>query len=426
MEFDYKKEPRGDILCIDVKSFFASAECIERGFHPLEKMLVVMSHAENAGGLILSASPMAKKQLGIQNVSRKFELPRHPDLLIVPPRMSLYANLNVKINDIYRSFVSEEDLLIYSIDESFLNVTKSHLLFGKSTYEIAQKIQKKVREETGLYVTIGIGDNPLLAKLAMDNEAKKTKEMIAEWRYEDVPNTVWKIAPISNMWGIGFRMEKRLARIGIDSVYTLAKYDYHLLKKNLGVAGEQLWANAWGIDRSDFSKRYTPLEKSYGNSQILARDYEKQREIEIVIREMADQVAARLRAHHCQTRCIHLYIRFSHFEVAGGFSHQMAIPATSSSKELAFYCITLFRKYYKNEAVRQIGISYSRLLTDEYLQINLFDSTVRQAVNRNLDKMIDTIRVRYGFSALVRGSSLSAGSTAVYRSTLLGGHRAGE
>lgn len=423
--YDYHCEPRRDILCIDVKSFFASVECVTRGYDPLKKMLVVMSNADNAGGLILAASPEAKRKLGISNVSRKYNLPVHPDLEIVPPRMALYVEYNNKINNLYRQYVSDEDLLPYSIDESFLDVTGSHLLFGQSTYHLALKIQKLIRQNTGLYVTVGIGDNPLLAKLALDNEAKKNADFIAYWRYETVADTIWKINPITDMWGIGHRTARNLRRLGIESTYSLAHYDPYTLRKNFGVMGEQLYSSAWGIDRSRLSQRHTVSEKSYGNSQVLPRDYTQQAEIEIVIRETAEHVAARIRKHHCATQCVHLYIRYSHFEKTDGFSHQMHIPPTSSTRELSEYCLLLFKKYHHGEAVRQIAISYSQLVPDTITQFHFFSSPDRQIAEKKLDTAIDRIREHYGFSAVVRGSSLNNAGTAIRRATLLGGHASG-
>lgn len=148
MKFDYAKEPSRDVLCIDCKSFYASVECVERGLHPLKTMLVVMSNADNAGGLVLAASPLAKKELGISNVTRKEELPDHKDLLIVPPRMRLYIKKNFEINQIYKSFVANEDHHVFSVDESFLDVTDSLNYFKCNTaYELTRKIQQEVQEK---------------------------------------------------------------------------------------------------------------------------------------------------------------------------------------------------------------------------------------------------------------------------------------
>ncbi|MGG5331085.1 DNA directed DNA polymerase [Enterococcus sp. AZ163] len=219
--FDIRKEPSRDVLCLDCISFYASVECIERGLDPLKAKLVVMSYpsddpALRGSGLILASSRMAKKAYGISNVSRAHDLPfPYPaDLTIAAPRMLLYMKKNQEINNIYKKYADEANHHVYSVDESFLDVTNSIRLFGcKNAYELARKIQEDVRKYTGIYVTVGIGDNPLLAKLALDNAAKRTKDMIAEWRYEDVPNTLWKIEDITDFWGIGNKTAIRLKRM---------------------------------------------------------------------------------------------------------------------------------------------------------------------------------------------------------------------
>ena len=426
MVFDYSRELSQDILCVDVKSFYASVECVERGLHPLKTMLVVMSNAENSGGLILAASPRAKEILGISNVSRKWEIPPHPDLLIVPPRMNFYIEKNTEINDIFRKYVSDEDLHIYSIDESFVSVRSSLKLFKrKNAYDMARMIQYHIYKKTGLYVTIGIGDNMLLAKLALDNEAKYNADFIAEWRYKDVPETVWKIENMTDMWGIGERTEKRLNHLGIKSIYDLAHSNFYHLRESLGLIGEQLYASSWGIDRSNIKEQYRPLEKSYGNSQILTKDYVNKQEIKIVIREMAEQVATRIRKYHCQTGCVSLSVGYSRHAEERGFSRQMKIPVTSNSKKLVQYCFELFTKYYDGQAVRNIGITYSNLTYTSHLQLDLFEDPSQQIANEKLDLLVDRIRNKYGFQSLVHASSLLEGATAINRSSLIGGHAGG-
>ena len=427
MSFNYAKEISNDIFCIDVKSFYASVECVERGLHPLKALLVVMSNADKPGGIVLAASPMAKKVLGIRNVTRKWEIPYHPDLVIVPPRMSYYIKKNTEINDIFRKYVSDEDLHIYSIDESFISVRGSLKLFKrKSSYELARMIQYHIFKKTGLYVTIGIGDNMLMAKLALDNEAKYNKAFIAEWRYKDVPNTVWKLEQLTDMWGIGSRTARRLNSLGIKTVYDLAHSNFYQLRDSMGLIGEQLYANAWGIDRSDIRDSYRPLEKSYGNSQILKKDYYKKHEIKIVIREMAEQVATRIRKHHCQTGCVSLSVSYSKYEEQVGFSRQLKIPSTSNTKKLVDSCFEIFNKYYEDDkAVRRIGITYSKLSYTSDIQLDLFEDPTEQITNEKLDLLVDKIREKYGFQSLVHASSLMDGATAIDRSSLVGGHAGG-
>lgn len=427
MSFNYAKEISNDIFCIDVKSFYASVECVERGLHPLKALLVVMSNADKPGGIVLAASPMAKKVLGIRNVTRKWEIPYHPDLVIVPPRMSYYIEKNTEINDIFRKYVSDEDLHIYSIDESFISVRASLKLFKrKNAYELARMIQYHIFKKTGLYVTIGIGDNMLMAKLALDNEAKYNKAFIAEWRYKDVPNTVWKLEQLTDMWGIGSRTARRLNSLGIKTVYDLAHANFYQLRDSMGLIGEQLYANAWGIDRSDIRDSYRPLEKSYGNSQILKKDYYKKHEIKIVIREMAEQVATRIRKHHCQTGCVSLSVSYSKYEEQVGFSRQLKIPSTSNTKKLVDSCFEIFNKYYEDDkAVRRIGITYSKLSYTSDIQLDLFEDPTEQITNEKLDLLVDKIREKYGFQSLVHASSLMDGATAIDRSSLVGGHAGG-
>ncbi|MBO0441514.1 Y-family DNA polymerase [Candidatus Enterococcus ikei] len=432
MKFDYSKEPSRDILCIDCKSFYASVECVDRGLHPLKTMLIVMSGAENSGGLVLAASPLAKKVLGISNVTRSNEVPFHKDLLIVPPRMSLYMKKNVEINQIYKSFVADEDHSVFSVDESFLDATNSLKLFNcNNAYEIAKLIQLKVKDQTGIYVTVGIGDNPLLSKLALDNGAKHSKDFISEWRYEDVPQKVWGINPMTEFCGIGHRTVKRLNWLGIRTIKEIAEADPYRLKREFGVMGLQLYAHSWGIDRSFLGqkKKAAKVDKSIGNSQVLPRDYTRQNQLELVLREIADQVASRLRSNHLKTACISLSVGYSkgYIDKQGryGWRKQMKIPHSNNTKVLSDYIIGLFRMEYNGQDVRHVGISYSKLVQTDTLQLDLFSDPDQELNEQRLDFLIDTIRKKYGFKSLIHASSLMEGATAVSRSGLVAGHAGG-
>ena len=438
--FDYSCEPVRDILFIDVKSFYASVECKMRGLDPLDTMLVVMSKADNTGnGLILASSPLAKKVLGISNVTRANNLPNHPDLIIAPPRMNLYVKENMKINNIFRNYVADEDLLIYSIDESILDVTQSLNLFvpsksktrSEKRWELARIIQRDIYRQTGLYVTVGIGDNPLLAKLALDNESKHNKSLKAEWKYKDVETKVWGIPDITDFWGINTRTQKRLYRIGVDTVYDLAnlspsqKLSLFNGKSGLGVIGKQIYHHANGIDRTILSEEMPKTKsKSYGNSQVLPRTYYLQDEIELVVKEMAEQVAARIRRHHCLTQCVALFIGGA-YDGERGFHHQMKVYATDNTKKLTESCLYIFRKYYNGFPVRHVGVTYSNLLFTEVRQLDLFTDPEEEIKQQNIDRIIDKIREKYGFTALIHASSKLEGGRSVARSNLVGGHAGG-
>ena len=437
LRFDYSKEPSRDILCIDCKSFYASCEAVSLGYNPLKVKLVVMSYPsdskkERGSGLILASTPEAKKAYNISNVSRARDLPYpYPDdLVIVAPRMNLYMAINKQINNIYRTFVSDDDIAVYSVDETFLDVTNSLTYFKvKSPYEIARLIQTKVFKETGIYTTVGIGDNPLLAKLALDNESKYNKDMKAEWRYEDVERKLWSIPNLTDFWGIGSRTEKRLNKLGIKSVYDLAHFNYYELKDKMGVMGTQLFAHSWGIDRTFLGEEYTPKARSIGNSQVLPRDYTSQAEIEIIIREIADQVATKLRRDNLYTQTLSLWIGYSlsYIDEDGksGFSKNIKIPNTNNTKIIANNLIDLFRIHYLNEPVRNIGVSLSNISSNSNQQLSFFDNVEVLEKNEDIDKVVDEIRDKFGFSKMIYLSSKLEGARALERSKLVGGHAGG-
>ncbi|MBF8807397.1 MAG: Y-family DNA polymerase [Enterococcus lacertideformus] len=436
-KFDYAREPSRDILCIDCKSFYASVECVARGLDPLAAKLVVMSYPsdntkERGSGLILASSPAAKKAYGITNISRARDLPfPYPkDLHIVPPRMAYYMKKNQQINNIYQTYTDETNHHVYSVDESFLDITNSLKLFQvKNAWELAKLICKDVYQQTGIYTTVGIGDNPLLAKLALANGSKNNEDRIAEWRYEDVPKKIWTISPLTDFWGIGHRTARRLKYMGITSIYDLAHADYYRLKENMGTIGTQLFAHAWGIDRSFLGEKYIPKSKSIGNSQILNRDYTRREEVEIVIKEMADQVGTRLRREHAKAQVVSLQIGFSlgYTDSQGktGFHQQLKVEATNSSQKLASILLTLFNNHYRYQDIRSIGVSCSHLIYTDSLQLNLFDDSEEQVDSAKINFVVDKIRQKYGFKSIVHAHSLLEGGRAIARSSLVGGHTGG-
>ncbi len=428
---DYSNEPRGVFFLIDNKSFYASVEATMRNLNPLTVPLVVMSEQENTnGGLILATSPMAKKMYHLKaNVSRQRNLPQDPNLMVVPPRMNLYIKRNLQINDIFRRFVADEDLFPYSIDESILDLTHSWQLFGSTPVEVAKLIQRTVRKELGLYVTVGIGDNPVQAKIALDIYAKHTDNLIGEIHYETVPEKIWSINDLTDVWGIGSRMALRLNRLGIHNMDELAHTSPFYIKEKLGIIGTQLFATAWGIDRTSLHKRLKPKEASIGNSQVLPRDYNSQTEIETVIKELGEQVGARLRHHNKQAGVLYLGIGFSYLasedDGRGGFSHSMKIAPTNNNRQLVSYLIQMFRDSWQGQTIRNVAVYTSKLSNDVGEQLSIFFDPKKQIKKANTDRILDSIRNQFGFTSLVYARSLTDGGTAINRASLVGGHNGG-
>lgn len=257
----------------------------------------------------------------------------------------------------------------------------------------------------------------------MDVEAKHNRSGIAEWRYEDIPNTLWRVQKMTDVVGIGHRTAARLQNIGISSMYSLAHAPVELLRKTMGVIGEQLYYHANGIDYSRLSEKYIPLTKSFGKSQILERDYRDIAEVAIVIREMAEEVAMRIRKEHAQTAVIHLSIGYSKHSIERGFSHQIKLYPTDNNKQIAEAALHLFYKYIGREAVRTIALSAGKITFKQGTQLNLFEDALQTLYQEQLERTIDNIRDRYGFKSMMRASSLLEGGTAIARASLVGGHK---
>ena len=462
--FDYSREPKSDIAFVDMKSFYASVECVDRGLHPLKTSLCVMSRADNSNGLILASSPMFKKIFGKSNVGRSYDLPfdihtrkfsyynaRRQGLpitpeyvryieewakvtFIVPPRMDMYIEKNLEIQHIFQDYASIEDILPYSIDEGFIDLTSSLNYFisdkgvsrRKKLDMLSACIQRDIWRKTGIYSTVGMSNsNPLLAKLALDNEAKHTPTMRANWSYEDVEDKVWNIPKMTDFWGIGSRMEKRLNKLGISSIRELANCNPDILKKELGVVGVDLFFHANGIDESNVHNPYKPKSKGLGNSQVLPRDYVKQVDIELILREMAEQVAIRLRRAHKKCCTVSISIGFSRNELKRPIQAQMKVEPTNNTRALTDHVLSLFRKKYVSGAVRNVAVSYSNFVDDSIQVISIFDDVEKIDKEERLQTVIDTIRNQFGFTTIQKGNSLLEASRSLERSKLIGGHSAG-
>ena len=410
-----------NIMCIDLKSFFASCECVERGLDPFKVPLVVANKKQGNGAITLAVTPALKKQ-GIPGRVRLYDIPKNIKYEIVPPRMKLYIEKSKQVVGIYLDYVAPEDLHIYSIDECFLDVTDYLKLYKKTDYELAEEILKTVEEKTGLTATCGIGPNLLLAKVAMDTEAKKYKNGIAKWTYDDVPEKLWSITPLSKMWGIGPRMEKKLNILNIYTIGELAHYDKNILKDKFGVMGQELWNHANGIDLSKISDfKVTPKDKSYSHSQVLFKDYDGNN-VKLIIAEMVDVICARLRASNKESRVIGFGIGYSK-DVDGGFYHSIKLETpTDSPREITNICFLIFDRYYNNLPIRKVSISCGSLTKKEGVQLNLFEQIENKKEEVKVNTAIDEIKSKFGKNSIVKASSLLPDSTAIARNEKIGGH----
>jgi DNA polymerase V len=334
--------------------------------------------------------------------------------------MDFFIRVSMEITRLLNSYVPKEAIHIYSVDESFIDLTGTEKLWGP-VEQTAQKIQRDIYNQFGIPSAVGMGPNMLLSKLALDLEAKKTG--FAKWGYEDVEEKLWPTSPLSKMWGIGRQTERSLNHMGIFSVGDLAKADLKTLEARFGIMGNQLYHHAWGIDFSELGEPIIEGQISYGKGQILMRDYNKKEEVLAVILEMCEDIARRAREAFKVGRTISLGLSYSKNAFGGGFHRSRTIgEPTNETMKIYQICQQLLDEHYiEDRPVRQLTISITKLESERSMQLSLFDTD--RFRRRKLGATMDQLRSRYGPAALLRAVSYTEAGTAVSRSKLLGGHK---
>ena len=412
------------ILCIDLKSFYASVECAELGLDPFKTPLVVADVSRGKGSIVLAVRPYLRSK-GMPSRCRIYEIPEGLPIRFQKPRMELYLEYSAKVVETYLEFVSEHDLYIYSIDEAFLDVTEYLNYYQLNAVELAKKILDTIYEKTKLFATCGIGPNMLIAKLALDIESKSAPNFIAIWNYQDIPTKLWPVTPLSKMWGIGINMERRLNQLGLYVIGDIASFDVTKLKKAFGILGEELYYHTHGIDMSLIQEKYKlkPASKSYGIGQTLFHDYYVP-DIFQIIREMVDDVCSRMRIGRKQAKTISLGIGYSK-EVMGGFYRQITLDQPTSSPTIVFQtCMRLFETFYEDQPIRRVNISVSHFVEPTLHQYSLFEDIDQLEKEQELFTTVDQIKERFGKNSVNRASSEFKSSTIKERNKLIGGHRA--
>ncbi|MEB9739142.1 Y-family DNA polymerase (plasmid) [Bacillus cereus] len=419
--YDYSILPNRIILCVDLRSFYASVSCIKMGLDPMYTKLAVVGDVNRNGSIVLAAT-LPLKALGVKKMSRLYEIPRRKDILVVNPIMGTYIKCSNYITKLALQYVPIEDFHQYSIDEFFMDITDSIHLFANNPYEFALKFKSEIYAKTRIECTIGIGPNPLMSKVALDIEAKKNQNGIAYWKYEDVPTKLWSIRPLNTFWGISYKTEEKLNRKGIHSIGDLANYPLKYLKQSFGKIGEELHLHSYGIDFSRISEKYVPATTSVGKSQILMRDYTIE-EFPIILLEHIEEVCYRLRRQNKLAQTIHFSVGYSK-SYNGGIrkTHTLSRP-TNLTMDIYKICTYFLHQQYTGEPIRSISISLTNLIQEGEEQISLFDNLTQREQEVKLTKVMDEIRTRFGKNSILRGISYTHSATARYRNTLIGGHK---
>ncbi|UPW81546.1 UV damage repair protein UvrX [Lysinibacillus sp. Ag94] len=418
---NYEGMPNRPIMCIDMKCFYASIVAMLHGLDVLKTPVAVVANFDQPGSVVLAASPLMKEKFNIKTGSRRYEIPKHPDIRLFEPKMSFFIQMSMTITKLISNYVPVDAIHVYSVDESFVDLTGTEKLWG-SPEETAREIQRAILDQFSIPSAVGMGPNMLIAKLALDLEAKKTG--FAKWTYEDIPKKLWPVRPLSEMWGIGKRMEANLNAMGIQTVGGLANTDLKELEKRFGVMGNQLYYHAWGIDLSKLGEPLiTNGTLSFGKGQMLMRDYHTRKEISVVLLEMCEDVMKRTRDAGFVGRTISLGLSYSRNAMTKGF-HRSKTIAVPTSETLVMYktCLELLDEHFAGEPARQLSVRIANLEREHSIQLDLFDE--RKPQRQVIGPTMDAIRNRFGATSILRAVSFTKAGTAINRDRLVGGHLA--
>ena len=464
-------------IAIDLKSFYASVECVERGLDPLKANLVVADESRTDKTICLAVSP-SLKAYGIPGRPRLFEVKqklkqiktatgKDIDFIIAPPRMRRYIDVSADIYNIYLKYISASDIHVYSIDEVFMDVTSYQSVYCNpdgtpmSPRDLAKTIILDVLDETGITATAGIGTNLYLAKVAMDIVAKHIDAdedgvRIAELDEMLYRKLLWNHRPLTDFWRIGKGIARRLntnAMYTMGDVATMSIYNEDLLFRLFGIDAELLIDHAWGIEPVTMQdiKNYKPSSNSIGSGQILSRPYSKDTG-RLVVHEMTDSLALDLVDKNLVTNQIVLHVGYDkNSENYSGpihinhFGQQVPKPAhgtvnlssyTSAAIELSTAALSLYDRIVDPKLfIHRLSVTFNNVIDESkaryYIQYDLFTmpSEIERKEqmlkrDRKLQKVILDIQKKYGKNAILKGMSFEDGATAIERNCQIGGHRA--
>lgn len=381
------------ILHSDCNSFYASVECLH---HPeiREKPVAVGGDIEQRHGIILAKNQLAK-QFHVSTGEAIWQAKQKcPELIVLPPNFPLYLRFSRLARDIYLDYSNRVEP--FGLDEAWLDITSSENQKDKGE-RTAQEIRKRIREELGITVSIGVSYNKIFAKLGSDYQKPDAVTLITKENYRQI---AWPL-PLSDLLYVGPATKRKLNGFGVHTIGELAQTPVEILRSKFGKIGDVLWCFSNGLDSSpvaDFQNQ--PVVKSIGNSTTAPRDLERDEDVKMILYVLADSVARRLREQGLKGRTIHISVRDNSLF---SFTRQKSLLSyTNLTGEIAGEALSLFREHYRwKRPVRSVGISVSDLAADTiYSQTSLFCDEVKREKVERLDKALDRLKARFGTFAV--------------------------
>ena len=412
-------------FCIDMKCFYASVECAERGLNPFETPLVVADETRGKNALCLAISPKMKS-LGVANRCRLSEIPKGISYLIAPPRMSLYVDYAARIYGLYLRYMDKSDIHVYSIDEAFLDVTDYLRLYKKSATEYAKFLMDEIARTLYVPATAGIGTNLYLAKVALDITAKHDRSHIGVLTEESFRETLWRHRPITDFWQISVGTAGRLAHYGLYDMESVAHAPEALLYKVFGVNAELLIDHAWGRESCTIAdiKAYKGKSHSVSSSQILPKDYTFE-QARLVMMEMTLEGCRRLMRQHVIAGGVSIFVGYSFGTIPSTDGRVRMAGATALFSRVREYVSRLFEEVaVPGVPIRRLGISFDGVVDEGCEGYDLFADRERMEKEKRAERAALEIMRRMGKNAILRGMDLEEGATTIERNGMIGGHRA--
>ena len=414
-------------LCIDLKSFYASVECRDRGLDPLTTNLVVADPSRTQKTICLAISP-AMKKLGIRNRCRVFEIPENLEYIMAPPRMQRYIDVSADIYAIYLKYIAKEDIYPYSIDEVFMDVTDYLTMYQMSAAQLANVITAAVFEQTGIIATCGIGTNMYLAKIALDISAKHIKGNIAFLDEAIYKKTLWNHRPITDFWRVGAGIAKRLERHGIYTMKDIAMAKEDTLYSLIGVDAELLIDHAWGKEPTTIAqiKAYKPKHNSLTSGQVLCSERSHEEGL-LIVKEMVDLLCLELVDKGLVTDSISIQVGFENKLELPPARGTITLPiTTSSAKTMMPYIEQLYESIIpSHRGVRRVNITFNNVIDEAYQQYDLFIDPAELERERKIQRAMIDIKKKFGKNAILKGMNLETGATTMLRNQQIGGHKSG-
>lgn len=450
-------------ISIDLKSFYASVECVERNLNPLTTNLVVADKSRTSKTICLAVTPGLKKY-GLSGRSRLFEVEQKVKeikrdtgmdvpYIVAPPRMALYVEYSTKIYGVYMKYISPEDIHVYSIDEVFMDVTGYLSMYQMTAEELTRTIIQDVYETTGITATAGIAPNLYLCKVAMDIVAKhiaadENGVRIAILDEKSYREKLWGHKPLTDFWRMGSGTMKRLANHGMYTMGDIARMSLQnedWLYKIFGIDAEILIDHAWGYEPCTIAdiKAHKPKTNSFSSGQVLKHPYTNDK-AKIVTREMTEALVLNLVDKGLATESITLHIGYDRENVDSGkyqkevkidrYGRKVPKPAhgtvnlgtaTSSTLKITEGVLSLFEKITNPELlIRRITISVNNVVPNTYEQMDIFSDPKQLEKEKNMQHAMIDIHKRFGKNAILKGTDLEEGATMKERNDQIGGHKA--